>query len=303
MSPTVTGVLLPAALAIIMFGLGLGLTVADFRRVAIHPRAVLVAIACQALLLPVVCFGLILAFDLPPALAVGMMLLAASPGGPTANLYSHLFGGDVALNVTLTAINSVTAVFTLPIVANLSLAYFYADAGALGLQFDKTAQVFAVVLIPAALGMLIKVKAAAFADRMNRPVKVLSVVTLVMVIGVAVAAEAANLSGYVGTVGMICLVFSVVSLSVGYWLPRLAGVAPRQALASCMEIGIHNSTLAIAVALSPALLNNPQMAIPAVVYGVLVFGVASVAGFAARRGARPVLGLATAPDPVRSASL
>ncbi|MDP9850003.1 bile acid:sodium symporter family protein [Streptosporangium lutulentum] len=302
MSPTVTGVLLPAALAVIMFGLGLGLTAADFRRVAVHPRAVLVAIACQALLLPVVCFGLVLAFDLPPALAVGMMLLAASPGGPTANLYSHLFGGDVALNVTLTAINSVTAVFTLPIVTNLSMAYFYADAGALGLQFDKIVQVFAVVLIPAVLGMLIKVRAAAFADRMNRPVKVLSVITLVTVIGVAVAAEAANLSGYVGTVGMICLVFSVVSLGVGYWLPRLAGVAPRQALASCMEIGIHNSTLAIAVAMSPALLNNPQMAIPAVVYGVLVFLVASVAGFAARRGVRPALNLVTAPEPVRSAS-
>lgn len=303
MSPTITGILLPAALAVIMFGLGLGLTVADFRRVAAHPRAVVVTLACQIVLLPVVCFGLVLAFGLPPALAVGMMLLAASPSGPTANLFSHLFGGDVALNVTLTAINSVTAVFSLPLVANLSLAYFYADTGALGLQFDKTVQVFAVVLVPAALGMLIKLRAAAFADRMHRPVKVLSAVTLVAVIGVAVAAEADNLARYAGTVGMICLAFSVISLTAGYWLPRLAGVAPRQALASCMEIGIHNSTLAIAVALSPALLNNPLMAIPAVVYGVLVFLVAPVAGFAIRRGTRPALGLVSVPEPVRSGAL
>ncbi|MFC4061532.1 bile acid:sodium symporter family protein [Planomonospora corallina] len=287
MSPTIAGILLPAALAVVMFGLGLGLTPADFRRVAVHPRAVLVALACQALLLPVVCFALVLLFGLPPSLAVGMMLLAASPGGPTANLYSHLFGGDVALNVTLTAINSVTAVFTLPLVANLSLAYFYADAGALGLQFDKTVQVFAVVLVPAALGMLIRARATGFADRMTRPVKALSVATLLVVIGAAVGTQAEALVKHLGTVGTVCLLFSAVSLATGYWLPRLAGVAPRQAVASCMEIGIHNSTLAIAVAMSPALLGDPRMAIPAVVYGVLVFLAAAVAGFAVRRDARP----------------
>ncbi|GGL14315.1 bile acid:sodium symporter family protein [Planomonospora parontospora] len=294
MSPTVSSVLLPAALAVIMFGLGLSLTADDFRRVAVHPRAVLVALVCQALLLPAVCFGLVLAFGLPPSLAVGMMLLAASPGGPTANLYSHLFGGDVALNVTLTAINSLTAVFTLPLVANLSLAYFYADAGTLGLQFDKTVQVFAVVLVPAALGMLIRAARTAFADRMARPVKVLSVVTLAAVIAVAVVSAADGLAADIRAVGLVCLLFSVVSLTAGYWLPRLAGVAPRQAVASCMEIGIHNSTLAIAVAVSPALLGDPRMAIPAVVYGVLVFLVAAAAGFAVRRGARPALALVPA---------
>ena len=113
---------LPIALGIIMLGLGLGLTVEDFRRVARHPKAAVIALVCQVVLLPAVCFGLVLAFDLAPELAVGMMLLAASPGGTTANLYSHLFGGHVALNITLTAINSVLAVVTLPIVVNLSAA-------------------------------------------------------------------------------------------------------------------------------------------------------------------------------------
>ncbi|MEG1453226.1 bile acid:sodium symporter family protein, partial [Brevundimonas sp.] len=115
---------LPVALGIIMFGLGLDLTPADFVRVAQRPKAAVVALGCQLLLLPLVCFGLCIAFGLPPLMAVGMMLLAASPGGTTANLYSHLFRGDVALNISLTAINSVIAVITLPIIVNLAVAYF-----------------------------------------------------------------------------------------------------------------------------------------------------------------------------------
>src|SRR5918994_2070594 len=138
-------VLLPLALGIVMLGLGLGLTGADFHRVLAWPTAVLVALACQVVVLPLVCLGLVVAFDLPPLLAVGMMLLAASPGGTTANLYSHLFGGDVALNITLTAINSIVAVFTLPLIVNASLAHFAADDASLGLQFDKVLQVFAIV--------------------------------------------------------------------------------------------------------------------------------------------------------------
>ena len=111
MGGALTEIGLPIALGIIMFGLGLDLTLADFRRVQQHPKAVVVALGCQLLLLPAICFGLVLLFDLPPLLAIGLMLLAASPGGTTANLFSHLFRGDVALNITLTAINSVIALY------------------------------------------------------------------------------------------------------------------------------------------------------------------------------------------------
>ncbi|WP_440072949.1 bile acid:sodium symporter family protein [Streptosporangium sp. OZ121] len=274
------GVFLPIALAVIMFGLGLGLTIADFRRVVAYPKATVVALACQILVLPAICFGLVLAFGLPPALAVGMMLLAASPGGTTANLYSHLFGGDVALNVTLTAINSVLAVVTLPLVTNLSLSYFAADSAGLGLQFDKTVQVVAIVLIPVAIGMAIRAWRPRFADRMNTPVKIASAVILVLVIVGALLQELDNLGGYIRSVGAITLVFSVLSLAIGYWVPRLAGIERGQAIASCMEIGIHNATLSIAVALT--LLGDTQMAIPAATYGVLMFFTAAVAGFLLR---------------------
>src|SRR5688572_11677644 len=137
MNSPLTLIGLPIALGIIMLGLGLGLTVEDFRRVVRFPKAAVVALACQTVVLPALCFGLVLAFDLAPELAVGMMLLAASPGGTTANLYSHLFGGHVALNVTLTAVNSVLAVLTLPLVVNLASDHFLGDAAAIGLQIGR----------------------------------------------------------------------------------------------------------------------------------------------------------------------
>ncbi|MEV0588696.1 bile acid:sodium symporter family protein [Nonomuraea sp. NPDC050310] len=281
-------VALPFALAVIMFGLGLSLTVSDFRRVAAYPKAAIIALTCQILLLPALCLGLILLFDLPPVLAVGMMLLAASPGGTSANLYSHLFGGDVALNISLTAINSVISVVTLPLIANLSVGFFGAQASGLGLQLDKTLQVVAIVLVPVVLGMLVKARRNAFAERMGKPVKIASAVILVLVILGAVWQERANIGTYLAEVGLITLLFSVLSLTVGYWAPRLAGVEREQAIASCMEIGIHNSTLAITVA--SYVLVNTQMAIPAATYGILMFFTAAVAGFLLRaRAQRPAL--------------
>jgi BASS family bile acid:Na+ symporter len=174
MGSALTTVLLPLALALVMFGLGLSLTPADFARVGRQPKAVVIALVLQLLVLPALCFGLVLAFDLPPLLAVGMLLLAASPGGTTANLFSHLFRGDVALNITLTAVNSLVAVVTLPLITNLAIAYFDpADGGTLGLQLGKTAQVFAVVLVPVAIGMLVRRRAPGFAERMDKPVRIL----------------------------------------------------------------------------------------------------------------------------------
>lgn len=283
MDSALTLIGLPVALGIIMLGLGLGLTVADFRRVARYPKAALIALVCQVLVLPALCFGLVLAFDLAPELALGMMLLAASPGGTTANLFSHLFGGHVALNITLTAINSVLAVVTLPIVVNLSAAHFLADSGGLGLQFDKVLQVFAIVLIPVVIGMLIRARAPHAAARLDRPVRALSVVVLVAVVVGAVLNERENLADYFVSVGLVVLAFNVLSLAVGYGVPRLAGVDRGAATASGFEIGIHNSTLAITVALSPALLDNTRMAIPGAVYGIVMFFTAAAFGFLVTR--------------------
>jgi len=283
MDSPLTTVGLPVALGIIMLGLGLGLTVADFRRVVSYPRAALIALGCQVLLLPALCFALVVALDLPPAPAVGMMLLAASPGGTTANLYSHLFGGHVALNVTLTAVNSVLAVVTLPIIVNLSAAHFLGDAASLGLQFDKVLQVFAIVLLPVALGMALRARFPGLADRLARPVKIVSVVVLVAVIAGTVLRERDNIADYFVAVGLAVIIFNVAGLVIGYGAPRLAGVGRRESIAVGMEIGIHNSTLAITIAISPALLNNTEMAVPAAVYGIVMFFTAAAFGYLVAR--------------------
>ncbi|MFF0744744.1 bile acid:sodium symporter family protein [Streptomyces sp. NPDC004111] len=276
-------VALPFALAVIMLGLGLGLAPADFRRVLAHPRATVVALVCQMLLLPAVCFGLVVAFGLSPVLATGMMLVAASPGGTAANLFSHLYGGDVALNITLTAVNSVLSVVTLPLVLNLSAQHFLGDGTDLGLQFGKTFQVFALVLIPVALGMYVRSRAPRLAERADRPVRIASVAILVLIIVGASLQERDSLGGYLRELGPVSLALLVCSLSVGYWVPRLCGVERRQAVASCMEIGLHNTTLAITIALG--ILGSSEMAVPGATYGVLMFFAAGAAGLLLRRTA------------------
>ncbi|MBN9239274.1 MAG: bile acid:sodium symporter [Micrococcales bacterium 70-64] len=281
MGSALTTIGLPVALGIIMFGLGLSLTPSDFARVAKHPRAVIIALVCQLLLLPALCFGLVLLFRLPPVLAVGMMLLAASPGGTTANLYSHLFRGDVALNISLTAINSVISVLTLPFLVNLSLAYFYPDAGRLGIDIVEALKVFAIVLVPVVIGMLVRRAREGFADRMDKPVRIASMVILAVVIVGAVVSNLRLFAENIGALAGITVLFCVLSLSIGFALPRLLRVSRPQAVASSFEIGIHNATLAIVIA--QTMLNDIEMSLPGAVYGVLMFFIAAAFGLVLTR--------------------
>ncbi|KAB0550065.1 bile acid:sodium symporter family protein [Pseudomonas argentinensis] len=272
-------VFLPLALGIIMLGLGLSLTLADFARVVKYPKPVLIGLFCQLLLLPLVCFFMVQAFGLAPALAVGMMLLAASPGGTSANLYSHLAHGDVALNITLTAVNSVVAVLTMPFIVNLSLAYFMEGDQAIPLQFAKVVQVFAIVLGPVAIGMFLRSRFPGFALRMENPVKIISALFLLLIIVLALVKDWQTVLDYAPVVGAAALAFNLLSLAVGYLVPRLLKLSLRQAIAIGMEIGIHNGTLAIALALSPVLLNNSTMAIPAALYSIIMFFTAAAFGW------------------------
>ncbi|WP_312145170.1 bile acid:sodium symporter family protein [Brevundimonas sp.] len=267
---------LPIALGVIMFGLGLDLTPGDFARIGKRPKAVAIALACQLLLLPAVCFGLVLLFRLPPVLAVGMMLLAASPGGTTANLYSHLFRGDVALNISLTAINSVIAVLTLPIIVNLSIAWFQPGDMTVGLQLKKTIEVFMIVLAPVGLGMLVRGFRPGFARAMDKPVRLASVVILTLVIAGAVVSNFAVLKDDFIALAGIVVSFCVLSLGIGFIVPRLFRINREQSIASAFEVGLHNATLAIVIAES--VLAVPDMSLPAAVYGVLMFPLAAVFG-------------------------
>lgn len=276
MDSSLVSIGLPVALGIIMFGLGLDLTLGDFARIGRRPKAVAVALACQLIVLPIVCFGLVLLFRLPPILAVGMMLLAASPGGTTANLYSHLFRGDVALNISLTAINSVIAVVTLPLIVNAAIAWFQPGDGQVGLQLRKTLEVFAIVLVPVALGMLARAAKPDLAKAMDKPVRIGSALILTVVILGAVAANLDVLMEYAVSLAGITVLFCLLSLGLGFVVPRLFQIDRRQSIASAFEVGLHNATLSIVIAQS--VLQNPDMSLPAAVYGVLMFPIAAVFG-------------------------
>jgi BASS family bile acid:Na+ symporter len=275
MDSALASVGLPIALAVIMFGLGLDLTIDDFKRIARHPKAVAVALGCQLLLLPAVCFGLVLLFDLPPLLGIGLLLLAASPGGTSANLFSRLFHGDVALNITLTAINSVISILTLPLVTNFAIDYF--DQGdSVSMPFGEVVKVFVIVLVPVGLGMLVRRLKPAFALAMDRPVRIGSAVVLaVLVLGILLD-QRENVADYLADVGLAAAVFCALSLVTGYVVPRAFGIVNEQAIASSMEIGVHNGTLAIFIAVE--VLEATEISIPAAVYSLIMFAFAAIWG-------------------------
>lgn len=271
---TLLTVFLPISLATIMAGLGLHLTLADFRRVVTQPRAVLVALIVQCLLLPPVAFALAAALRLPPEFAVGLVLLAASPGGVTANIFSHLARGDVALNVTLTAMNSVLALVTLPLWTALALEIFLGTGSSVAPPLRKTVEVAVIALLPVALGMALRGWKPKVAEAARKPVQAMSIAVLVLLIVLAVASELDTLLEHAVAVGLACISFNLISLSSGYFAGVLAKLARPQSIAIGFEIGIHSSTLAILLALQ--VLGSELMAIPAAVYAVIMYPAAAV---------------------------
>jgi BASS family bile acid:Na+ symporter len=269
-------ILLPLALAIIMIGLGMELTPKDFSRVTKEPKAVLIALFCQLVILVSIAFIICKVLALPPLLAVGLMLLAASPGGSTANLFSYLFKGDIALNITLTAINSVIAAFTLPFIVNFSIQHFMNDGQQISLQFSKILQVFAIIIIPVCIGMLIRHYAPNFTEKLNKPLRIFAVSFLILIIIGAVAKERHQILEYLAQVGLATVLFCLCSLIIGYFVPRLLGINSAQARACAFEIGIHNSTLAMTIALT--VMASSTIAMPAAVYSIFMYVFAAVFG-------------------------
>jgi len=265
----VSGVLLPASLGIIMLGLGMTLHPADFRRILSQPKAVLIGLGVQMLLLTAICFGLCLLLQLPPELAVGMMLLAAAPGGASANIYSHLAGGDVALNITLTAVNSLLCLLSLPLIVGFSLAYFMAADQAVPPPFAKIIAVGVIILLPVAIGMGIRRTWPQWSDRVEKPLRVFSVLLLALLVALTMIQQWQLLAAYAAIIGLACVLFNVLSLLIGYTVPLALKLPRRQAIAIAMEIGIHNGTLALFIAFT--VLENSVMAVPAAFYSISMF--------------------------------
>lgn len=281
-SSIVTTLLLPVALGIVMLGLGLSLTVADFARVVRYPKAVLVGLFAQTVVLVAGAYVIARLFALSPELAVGLMLLAASPGGATANIYSHLAHGDVALNITLTAINSLLALVTLPLIVDAALVHFLGQDQYVPPPTRKVIEVAAIIVLPVLIGMALRAGLPKVAAALEKPIRLFAVLVLVAVIGAAIFAEWERLPGFIAAVGAACLAFNLLSMAVGYGLPRLLDLPRSQAIAISMEIGIHNGTLAIFIALT--VLQNATMSVPAAVYSIIMFVTAGAFTFWLNRG-------------------
>ncbi len=279
----VTSLFLPLALGIIMLGMGMTLVIDDFKRVILLPKAAITGICCQMLLLPALGFGLAILFKLPPELAVGLILLSLCPGGATSNIVSHLARADLALSVTLTAISSVVTIFTIPIFLNIALFRFMGGEQAIQLPVLATiAQIFMVTVLPVACGMFLARKLPRLTQKALPAVNWVSASFFVLILLLAILKERANLLSYFQQAGMAALCLNASGMALGYFVGRALGLAIRQRLTIAIETGIQNGTLAIGIALSPIILNNSQMAIPAAIYSLLMFVTAGVVIFASR---------------------
>ncbi|KPP99114.1 MAG: bile acid:Na+ symporter, BASS family [Bacteroidetes bacterium HLUCCA01] len=276
-----TAVFLPLALAFIMLGMGLTLTPADFRRILIAPKAIVLGLVAQLVLLPLLGFALVYLFGLTGALAVGVMILAACPGGPTSNLVSHLAKGDLALSISLTAISSVVTVATIPLIVNFAILHF-GEEGSVTLPVLQTIiQIMGVTLVPVALGMYIRSRRPAWSDRAEKPFKMASAVFFVLIILAAILKERENLIEFFILTGPIALTLNVVTMGLGYALARWLLLPIRQRIAISIESGIQNGTLGIMIAAT--LLQNSEMTIPVAIYSLLMFFTVMVVIYAGNR--------------------
>jgi BASS family bile acid:Na+ symporter len=261
-SPLLAEVLLPVAIAAIMGSLGLALTPADFRRVLTAPRGVLIGLLNLTLISPLLAFAMAELFDLPPELAVGLVLLGSSPGGMMANMFTHLARGDTALSVTMTAISSVGAVVTVPLYLGLATDHFGAgDVGNVSMP-GVVALVFAITIIPVSIGMALRQRWPERVEVAYPRVRATSLALFGIVVVGAIASEYDTVAENLEEVAGAALALNVAAMTISYATSKLARLDDRQSTAIALELGVHNSTLAIAVGASL----SSDLTIPAAVY-------------------------------------
>jgi len=271
MSPDLlTKVVLPASLFLIMFGMGLSLRLNDFKAVFKAPKAVTIGLVGQMLLLPLIAFSIAIILQLPPEIAVGLMIIALAPGGATSNMFTYLAKGDVSLSISLTALVSVITPFTLPLVVALSMTYFMGTASEFDLPIVKTiVQLLAITLIPVALGMWVLSRWPNAAKKIEHTFKWFSVFFLLLIIVLIVVKNADHMLSFFAQAGLATLLLNVAVLVMGYQMANLAKLSQPQTVSIGFEVGIQNGTLALVVA--GTLIGNEVMMIPAVTYSLLMF--------------------------------
>lgn len=265
-----TDILLPLSLAFIMFTLGLSLVGPDFKRVALQPKDFLVGAASQVLILPLVGALVVLLWPMDPKLAVGVMIIAACPGGVTSNLMTYLARGDTALSVTLTAVISLLSVVTLPLIVGGAMIWLLdAETAPKFSVFGTVAGIFVITVVPVIIGMLVRRFATGFAVRFERIGRVIATVLFLLVVAGAIYAERANILDYFAQSGPAMLTLNVVMMLIAFGLAVAFAIGGPARRAIVLECGLQNGTLAIVVA--QTFLKEPAMSIPGGIYSLIMF--------------------------------
>ncbi len=260
----------PIALALIMLGLGLGLTLRDFTRVLIQPRDFLVGLICQLILLPIIAFILIKIFNISIELALGVMIIAAAPGGVTSNILTKFSNGDVALSISLTAIISLISIFSVPFIVFKSADLLQVSNVSKNISMTGISlKMFLVVTLPVLLGILIRKFATNFITSKTKIIQNISVFLFLIVFLAIWIEEWDNVINYLASAGLITLVLNIIMMFVGYYMAKLLASGIEQRKSISLECGLQNGTLAVFVATQ--IFDEMVYLVPTAAYALIMF--------------------------------
>jgi len=273
---------LPIALFIIMIGIGMTLNIRDFRQVAVYPKGIIVGTVAQIVLMPLVAFALASLLAVPPAIAVGLVIIAACPGGTTSNLFVLLARGNIALSIVLTVSASLITILTLPLIANVALQFYMGTDQNIVLPVWKTiGMLTGIVLLPVAIGMFVRARKPDAARKAESIVSVFGGVVLALLIVALIYGARDQIWELLKQAGPATILLNAAGIFIGLLAGRAAGLTQRESLAVAVELGVKNGTIALMVTLT--LLESSAMSIPAAVYGVLMFPIGFMLAMYGRR--------------------
>ena len=260
----------PISLALIMLALGMGLTIQDFTRVIKQPGDFIVGLICQLVFLPIIAFALVFILDVPVELAVGLMIIAAAPGGVTSNILTKFANGDVALSISLTAVISLLSILTVPFIIFKSIDLLNASANTNEISMiGISIKMFLVVTLPVILGMIIRRFANNFVSSNEKIIQTISFILFLIVLFGAIIQERSNIIPYLMKAGTITLLLNIIMMMIGFYVGKFFATGIKQRKCISLECGLQNGTLAIFVATQ--IFNDVTYIIPAAIYSLIMF--------------------------------
>lgn len=265
-----TKIVLPIALFLIMFGLGLSLQRRDFARVLTEPKAIILGLFGQLVLLPALALAIAMLLELPGEIAVGLIIIALAPGGATSNMFTYLARAETSLSISLTAVISLITPFTIPIFTVMAMQHFMGSETAFSLPVGQTViQLLVITVVPVLLGMGVRARWPHLAARMEVALKWFSIAFLLLIVALIVLKNSANMGSFFAEAGFATALLNGLALLLGYQLGARSGLDHSQSVCLGFEVGIQNGTVALLVA--GTLIGNSVMMIPAVTYSLIMF--------------------------------